>query len=98
MIRAAAAALLLAAPVGAAAQPAAITGRWLTADGRGLVEIRACGAALCGRIVQVLNPRPGQSTTDIHNPDPAKRTARLDLLLRIRDAVHRVADFSRIEG
>ncbi|WP_234026864.1 glycine--tRNA ligase subunit beta [Erythrobacter sp. HKB08] len=27
-----------------------------------------------------------------------KRTARLDLLLRFRDAVHRVSDFSRIEG
>ena len=74
MIRAAAAALLLAAPMAAAAQPASITGRWLTADGRGLVEIKACGAALCGRIIQVLNPRPNQPTTDIHNPDPAKRT------------------------
>ena len=34
----------------------------------------------------------------VNDPDPAKRTARLALLARIRDAVHQVADFSRIEG
>jgi glycyl-tRNA synthetase beta chain len=34
----------------------------------------------------------------VNDPDPAKREARLNLLLRIRDAVHAVADFSRIEG
>ena len=30
--------------------------------------------------------------------DPAKRAARLATLARVRDAVDRVADFSRIEG
>jgi len=34
----------------------------------------------------------------VNDADPAKRTARLGLLARVRDAVHRVADFSRIEG
>ncbi|HVF93180.1 MAG TPA: DALR anticodon-binding domain-containing protein, partial [Sphingomonas sp.] len=34
----------------------------------------------------------------VNDPDPVKRTARLDLLARARDAVHGVADFSRIEG
>ncbi|WP_282595930.1 glycine--tRNA ligase subunit beta [Altererythrobacter sp. TH136] len=34
----------------------------------------------------------------VNDPDAAKRAARLDLLARLRDAVHRVADFSRIEG
>jgi glycyl-tRNA synthetase beta chain len=34
----------------------------------------------------------------VNDPDPAKRAARLDLLARMRDAVHRAADFSRIEG
>jgi glycyl-tRNA synthetase beta chain len=34
----------------------------------------------------------------VNDPDPAKRERRLDLLLRFRDAVHRVADFSKIEG
>ncbi len=30
--------------------------------------------------------------------DPGTRARRLNLLMRFRDAVHRVADFSRIEG
>jgi len=34
----------------------------------------------------------------VNDPDPAKRGRRLALLARFRDAVHRVADFSRIEG
>ncbi len=34
----------------------------------------------------------------VNDADPDKRTARLALLARFRDAVHRVADFSRIEG
>jgi glycyl-tRNA synthetase beta chain len=34
----------------------------------------------------------------VNDPDPDKRAARLALLARMRDAVHGVADFSRIEG
>jgi glycyl-tRNA synthetase beta chain len=34
----------------------------------------------------------------VNDADPAKRARRLDLLMRFREAVHRVADFSRIEG
>jgi glycyl-tRNA synthetase beta chain len=34
----------------------------------------------------------------VNDPDEQKREARLALLARMRDAVHRVADFSRIEG
>ena len=34
----------------------------------------------------------------VNDPDPAKREARLDLLARVRDAVHRVADFSQDRG
>jgi glycyl-tRNA synthetase beta chain len=34
----------------------------------------------------------------VNDPDPAKREMRLNLLARVRDAVHRVADFSKIEG
>ncbi|HJQ18173.1 MAG TPA: glycine--tRNA ligase subunit beta [Allosphingosinicella sp.] len=34
----------------------------------------------------------------VNDPDPAKREARLALLARMRDAVHRVGDFSKIEG
>ncbi len=34
----------------------------------------------------------------VNDPDPAKRAERLALLARVRDAVHNVADFSKIEG
>uniref|UniRef100_UPI0035CAE532 glycine--tRNA ligase subunit beta n=1 Tax=uncultured Sphingomonas sp. TaxID=158754 RepID=UPI0035CAE532 len=34
----------------------------------------------------------------VNDPEPAKRSARLGLLDRVRAAVHNVADFSRIEG
>lgn len=34
----------------------------------------------------------------VNDPDSVKREYRLGLLARMRDAVHRVADFSRIEG
>ncbi len=34
----------------------------------------------------------------VNDPDKAKRARRLGLLARFRDAVHKVADFSRIEG
>jgi len=34
----------------------------------------------------------------VNDPDPTKRDSRLALLARMRDAVHRVADFSKIEG
>ena len=34
----------------------------------------------------------------VNDPDPAKRERRLNLLAQFRDAVHRVADFSKIEG
>ena len=37
-------------------------------------------------------------TVTVNDPDPVKRDARLALLARVRDAVHRVADFSKIEG
>ncbi|MEP9401759.1 glycine--tRNA ligase subunit beta [Sphingomonas sp. VNH70] len=34
----------------------------------------------------------------VNDADPHKRTARLALLARVRDAVHKVADFAKIEG
>ena len=37
-------------------------------------------------------------TVTVNDPEPAKRASRLALLARVREAVHQVADFSRIEG
>lgn len=56
----------------AAATP--ITGRYLTADGSGIIQIAPCGAALCGRLVKILKSRPGAATTDVRNGNAALRT------------------------
>ena len=57
-----------------AAAPAPIAGRWLTVEGKAVVEIAPCGTSLCGRITRVLKPRPGGPAVDIKNPDPTLRT------------------------
>lgn len=51
-----------------------IAGRWLTADGSGVVTIGACGAATCGRLTQILKSRPGAAATDVNNADPKLRS------------------------
>lgn len=59
----------------AAAQAATpIAGRWLTADGSGVVTIGACGGPTCGRLTQILKVRPGAAATDVNNTDPALRS------------------------
>ncbi len=63
------------APV-AAAEP--VTGRWLTAEKTGVVEIAPCGAKLCGTIVKVTGPRrDGPDLRDANNPDAALRSRRI---------------------
>lgn len=57
----------------ASAAPVPVTGQWLTAEGKALVEIGSCGAALCGRVVRVLKrPAPGVPL-DRNNRDPSLR-------------------------
>lgn len=51
-----------------------LDGLWLTDDRKGVVEIARCGAHLCGRIAKVLDVGPRVPSTDVNNPDPAKRT------------------------
>lgn len=58
----------------AAPAPPPVTGRWLTEEGKAIVEIAPCGASLCGRIARVLKPRPGGPATDVNNPDARLRT------------------------
>jgi uncharacterized protein (DUF2147 family) len=54
----------------------AVTGRWLTEDGKGVIAIAPCGNSICGRI-DWMNPptdaQPGYVPRDKHNPDPARR-------------------------
>lgn len=67
-----AALLALAAPA-SAAPPTSPAGRWLTEDGKAIVEIMPCGAALCGAILRILKPDPVAPKTDVNNPDPRLR-------------------------
>jgi len=65
--------LLLLASAPAAAAPPDVAGLWLTDDGKGVVEVAPCGRNMCGKIVRVLERGPGIPTTDVKNPDPARR-------------------------
>jgi uncharacterized protein (DUF2147 family) len=60
---------------GQAAGPAEV-GVWINHEGKGAVEIKPCGAALCGNIVWLKNPvnDQGQPLFDRRNPDETKRT------------------------
>jgi uncharacterized protein (DUF2147 family) len=70
--RALALALLLAAQPAWAAAPS-VAGRWLTDDGKAIVEIAACGRQMCGRIARVLDTGPDVPATDVNNPNPQRR-------------------------
>jgi uncharacterized protein (DUF2147 family) len=58
----------------AAAAPVPITGRWLTLEGKAVVEVGPCGPALCGRIARILKPRPGGPAVDANNPTAGLRS------------------------
>jgi uncharacterized protein (DUF2147 family) len=64
-------AVMAAATPLAAAQPVAIAGRWLTADGGAVVAIGDCGSTVCGRVAKVIKgPPAGRPLVDSLNPDP----------------------------
>lgn len=64
-------ALMSAALPAAAATP--IAGRYLTADGSGVIQVGPCGASVCGRLVTILKSKPGAAKTDVNNGDAALR-------------------------
>ena len=67
---------------------APIAGRWLTGDGKGVVEIGPCGLALCGKITKLLADTNGPPT-DRNNPDPKLRSrplVGLNILSGFKDA------------
>lgn len=71
----AAVSLAVAAPL-SAAEP--VTGRWLTAEKTGIVEIAPCGAKLCGTIIRLTgSQRGGADPRDANNPNPALRSRRI---------------------
>ncbi|WP_317191368.1 DUF2147 domain-containing protein [Hymenobacter guriensis] len=68
--------LWLAAALPAAGQQFSPLGTWADDRGEAHVELYRCGAELCGRLVWLRSPNTptGQLQTDLHNPDPARRT------------------------
>lgn len=64
--------MFLAAPV-FADDPPDISGKWLSGDGDGWIEISMAGTGLSGVIAGSPNPSDDRSDTDDKNPDPALR-------------------------
>ncbi|MGC1302004.1 MAG: DUF2147 domain-containing protein [Caulobacteraceae bacterium] len=61
---------------------ASVVGRWRTAQGDGLVEIRPCGSWLCGYLLDHVRLRRDPGAMDIMNAKPEMRTRpMMDLLL-----------------
>ena len=66
-----AAAICTAIPAQAAAP---ISGRWVTQNKDGVVEVYECGATLCGKLVKFLvTPPAGAGAKDVNNPDKKLR-------------------------
>jgi uncharacterized protein (DUF2147 family) len=63
--------LTFAAPAIAAAP---VTGRWYTDGKDSIVEVGPCGGHICGRVAEILKPRPGGPAVDSNNPDPKLRS------------------------
>jgi len=63
---------MLAAPSVSAAT--GIFGLWATEKNNGRVLVEPCGTAVCGRVIDGNQLRANPDQTDVHNPDPGKRT------------------------
>lgn len=68
-------AALVALPCAASAE--GIFGAWATATNNGRVLIEPCGGAVCGRVIDGNQLRANPDQTDVHNPDPDKRSRRV---------------------
>lgn len=74
--------------VSSASAATPVAGKWLTADGNGIVEIAPCGAQLCGKIVKLLAKIDGPPT-DRNNPQVSLRNRPLlglNILSGFKDA------------
>jgi uncharacterized protein (DUF2147 family) len=55
-----------------------ILGKWLTENGKSLVDVYHCGDAYCGKIVWLKEPlRDGKEKVDDKNPDESKRNVKI---------------------
>lgn len=93
----------LTAVAASASAPVPIAGRWQTDDGKAIIEIAACGNAMCGKISRFLVAEPAAGARDGKNPDKALRTRPLlgvQLLsgLRAENGVWKGKGYSPEEG
>ncbi len=64
--------------VAANAAAASIKGRWATKEKDSVVEISACGTAMCGRVSKFLRTPPGGvDQKDTNNPDKNLRSRKI---------------------
>jgi uncharacterized protein (DUF2147 family) len=64
--------------VAANAAAASIRGRWTTKEKDSVVEISACGTAMCGRVAKFLKTPPGGvDQKDTNNPNKDLRTRKI---------------------
>ncbi len=54
-----------------------IFGQWATEKNNGRVLVEPCGPAVCARVIDGNQLRANPDQTDVHNPDPEKRTRRV---------------------
>ena len=74
-----AATLAVAASWAVAATDSDVTGKWLTAEGKSIVEIYKQGTEFRGKLIWLKEPLvDGQPKKDTHNPDPDKRDRLLE--------------------
>lgn len=78
-------AVVLATATPAAAQVAAIEGRWRTPAEGGIVEIQRCGGALCGRLIDAAPLRRNPDQKDVRNRDASLRNRPLRGLAVLRN-------------
>ena len=67
----------LAAAPSSPSQPASPLGVWQAPIEHGVVQLYACGEALCGRVVTSDLVRADPELRDVHNNDPALRGRRI---------------------
>jgi uncharacterized protein (DUF2147 family) len=63
--------VLLGLAIARPAHAADISGVWLTNTADAQIRMAKCGAGMCGTIVWM---KDQSTTTDVHNPDPGKRS------------------------
>ena len=73
------AAAIMAFAARAASDAGDVTGTWMTERHDARIRIAPCGSTLCGAIVWLAQPDDlaGHPTTDVNNPDEAKRARAL---------------------